>query len=47
MHAFLREAVLMARGLHVQEARRVGVGGAHLKLTLLDGANVRGSLADS
>ena len=30
--------VLMARGLHVQEARRVGVGGAHLKLTLLDGA---------
>ena len=27
--------------VHVQEARRVGVGGAHLKLTLLDGANVR------
>ena len=36
--------VLMARGLHVQEARRVGVGGAHLKLTLLDGANVRGGI---
>lgn len=37
--------VLMARGLHVQEARRVGATGSHLKLTLLDGEAVRGGIA--
>lgn len=37
--------VLMARGLHVQEARRVGTSGAHLKLTLLEGEAVRDGIA--
>lgn len=37
--------VLMARGVHVQEARRVGSTGSHLKMVLLDGDAVRGGIA--